>query len=86
MDGGRVYYYINKKLNYMPLVKRHIAKSVTYRIVGTLTTIILTVSAGLPLKWAGMVGVAELVLKPIIYFLHERMWYKWIKYGIKGDK
>lgn len=70
----------------MPLVKRHIAKSITYRIVGTLTTIILTVSAGLPLKWAGMVGVAELVLKPIIYFLHERTWYKWIKYGIKGDK
>ena len=70
----------------MPLVKRHIAKSVTYRIIGTLTTIILTVSAGLPLKWAGMVGLGELVLKPVIYFLHERVWYKWIKYGIKGDK
>lgn len=68
----------------MPLLKRHIAKSVTYRIVGTLTTIILTVSAGLPLKWAGMVGIAELILKPIIYFLHERVWYKWIKFGLKN--
>lgn len=67
----------------MPLVKRHIVKSITYRIIGTLTTIVLTVCAGLPIKWAGMVGVAELILKPIIYFLHERMWYKWIKYGLK---
>jgi len=67
----------------MPLVKRHIAKSVSYRFIGTLTTIILTVMAGLPLKWAGMVGVGELILKPIIYFFHERMWYKYIKYGLK---
>lgn len=70
----------------MPLVKRHIAKSISYRFVGTLTTIILTVSAGLPLKWAGMVGVGELILKPIIYFLHERIWYRYIKFGLKNDK
>jgi uncharacterized membrane protein len=70
----------------MPLVKRHIAKSITYRIIGTLTTIGLTVAAGLPIKWAGMVGAAELLLKPIIYFLHERIWYNWIKYGLKKDK
>ena len=68
----------------MPLVKRHIAKSISYRFIGTLTTIILTVSAGLPLKWAGMVGIGELILKPIIYFLHERVWYKFIKFGLKN--
>jgi len=68
----------------MPLVKRHIAKSVSYRFIGTITTIILTVSAGLPLKWAGMVGLGELVIKPLIYFLHERVWYNWIKYGLKN--
>jgi uncharacterized membrane protein len=67
----------------MPLVKRHVAKSITYRIVGTLTTIGLTVWAGLPIKWAGMVGVGELILKPVLYFLHERIWYKWSKYGLK---
>jgi len=66
----------------MPLIKRHIAKSITYRIVGTITTILLTVSAGLPLKWASMVGLGEIILKPIIYFLHERVWYKFSKYGI----
>ena len=69
----------------MPLVKRHIAKSITYRIVGTLTTIGLTVAAGLPIKWAGIVGIAELVLKPVIYFFHEIFWYKYIKFGLKKE-
>jgi len=67
----------------MPLVKRHIAKSISYRFIGTITTIILTMAAGLPIKWAGMVGLGELIIKPIIYFLHERIWYKFIKYGVK---
>jgi len=67
----------------MPLVKRHVAKTITYRILGTLTTVGLTIGAGLPIKWAAMVGVGELILKPIIYFLHERFWYKYINYGLK---
>ena len=70
----------------MPLIKRHIVKSISYRFIGTITTIILTVTAGLPIKWAGMVGVGELIIKPIIYFLHERFWYKFIKYGLKKEK
>lgn len=72
----------------MPQVKRHVVKSITYRFIGTITTIILTISAGLPLKWAGMVGIAELIIKPIIYFLHERVWYQYIQYGLnkKNEK
>ncbi len=67
----------------MPLIRRHIAKSISYRLIGTLTTIILTVIAGLPIKWAGIVGLGELIIKPVIYFLHERIWYRFIKYGLK---
>lgn len=70
----------------MPLIKRHIAKSITYRILGTMTTVGLTVLSGLPLKWVALVGVGELVIKPILYFLHERVWYKWSKYGLKKEK
>ena len=62
--------------------KRHIVKSVSYRILGTFITVLLTILAGLPIKWAGIVGIGELIIKPIIYFLHERFWYKWVKYGI----
>lgn len=70
----------------MPLVKRHIVKSISYRFIGTITTILLTIAAGLPIKWAGMVGLGELIIKPIIYFLHERIWYNWIKYGLKNKE
>jgi uncharacterized membrane protein len=70
----------------MPLIKRHIVKSISYRFIGTITTILLTLAAGLPIKWAGMVGLGELIIKPIIYFLHERIWYKFIKYGLKKEK
>jgi uncharacterized membrane protein len=27
-------------------------------------------------------GVVELIYKPIQYYLHERVWYRWIKYGL----
>jgi uncharacterized membrane protein len=27
-------------------------------------------------------SIVELVWKPIQYYIHERVWYKWIKYGI----
>ena len=67
----------------MPLIKRHIAKAITYRIIGTTATILLAYGAGLPIKLASMVGVGELLIKPIIYFLHERAWYKWSKFGLK---
>lgn len=67
----------------MVTVKRHIAKTISYRSIGTLTTVILTISAGLPIKWAAVVGMGELIIKPLMYFLHERVWYKWIKFGLK---
>jgi uncharacterized membrane protein len=27
-------------------------------------------------------GVAELLYKPIQYYIHERVWYRWIKFGL----
>lgn len=30
-------------------------------------------------------GIAELVYKPIQYYLHERIWYKWIKFGVINE-
>jgi uncharacterized membrane protein len=30
-------------------------------------------------------GVAELIYKPIQYYIHERIWYKWIKFGLKKE-
>ncbi|WP_426431869.1 DUF2061 domain-containing protein [Winogradskyella sp. HB-48] len=56
--------------------KRHIAKTVTWRIIGTLDTIVLSwIITGDPL--AGVkIGIAEVTTKSVLYYLHERVWYK----------
>jgi uncharacterized membrane protein len=63
-------------------LKRHISKTVTYRILGTGVTVFSAVSLGVDVEVAGLLGVGELILKPLLYFLHERVWYK-SNYGIK---
>jgi uncharacterized membrane protein len=66
--------------------KRHIAKTISYRIISTtigfLTLWVVTGSV----KWGAAFGIAELVWKPIQYYIHERVWYKYIKYGLKKDE
>lgn len=65
---------------------RHIAKAISYRFLGTLqTTIIGYIFTG-SLIIASSMGVVEMCVKPIMYFLHERLWYKWIKFGVYKDK
>lgn len=70
----------------MPQVKRHIAKTITWRIVGTIDTIILSWFITGELKMGLAIGGVEVVTKMILYFLHERIWYKWIKYGLNIKK
>jgi uncharacterized membrane protein len=60
-------------------LKRHILKTITYRILGTLTTVITAYLLGASLQISSLLGLGELLLKPIIYFLHERFWFKFIK-------
>lgn len=56
--------------------KRHLLKTITWRIVGTIDTILLswfvTGDAFLGLQ----IGLAETVTKLLLYFLHERVWFK----------
>ena len=63
--------------------KRHILKSVTWRIVGTLDTIII--SGLITGSWeVGLaIGGIEVFSKMVLYYLHERAWYKFSKFCIK---
>ena len=70
----------------MPLVKRHIAKTISYRILSTLVGFFLMWWISGSIKVGAAFGVAELVYKPIQYFLHERFWYKFIKYVLKNKQ
>jgi uncharacterized membrane protein len=59
--------------------KRHILKTISYRIVGSTVTVTTAWFLGAPLELASLMGAGELVIKPLFYFLHERIWYKYIK-------
>ena len=63
-------------------VKRHIAKTITWRVVGTIDTIILSWILTGNLKVGVAIGGLEVLTKSLLYFLHERVWYKWIKFGV----
>jgi uncharacterized membrane protein len=65
--------------------KRHIAKTISYRVVSTLIGFVLMWFISGSIKVGVAFGVAELVYKPIQYYFHERVWYKWIKYGLRND-
>ena len=68
-------------------VKRHIAKAITYRIVGTLTTFCISYWFTGSVSVSSAIGFIELVVKPVNYFIHERIWYKYIRFGVitKGE-
>ena len=56
--------------------KRHIAKTITWRITATLTTFTLTWLISGDIKVGITVGSWEVVIKMLLYYLHERAWYK----------
>lgn len=62
--------------------KRHILKTITWRLVGTLDTIILSwFITGNPITGV-KIGGLELFSKMVLYYAHERVWYK-SNFGIK---
>lgn len=66
-------------------VKRHIAKSITWRIIATATTISVAWFMTREITVSLKIGLVEVFLKTLIYFIHERIWYK-SDFGIKGKR
>ena len=65
--------------------KRHIFKTITWRIIGTLDTMLLGwLISGDPIIGI-KVGGLELFTKLILYYVHERVWYN-IGLGIPKRK
>tara|TARA_Y100000816_G_C26107868_1_gene589481 strand:+ start:2928 stop:3143 length:216 start_codon:yes stop_codon:yes gene_type:complete len=61
--------------------KRSLAKAISWRIIASIVTSLIAYAFGLPAKAIGLVFFADLIIKFILYFFHERIWVK-IKYGI----
>ena len=57
-------------------VKRSLLKTISWRIIGTLDTILISWAITGALSLAFSIGFVELVTKMILYFFHERAWNK----------
>lgn len=60
---------------------RHVLKTLTWRLVGTIDTILLGWFITGNLETGAKIGGIELVTKMILYYFHERIWYKYIRIG-----
>ncbi|KEO73321.1 DUF2061 domain-containing protein [Anditalea andensis] len=60
-------------------------KSVSWRIVGTIDTIIISYIITGQLSMAISIGSVEVVSKILLYYLHERAWEKMTKVKIEAD-
>ncbi len=64
-------------------VKRHLAKTISWRIIGTIdTTLLAWIITGDPLVGLKIGGV-EVVTKMVLYYLHERVWHKY-NFGVEN--
>jgi uncharacterized membrane protein len=64
--------------------KRHIAKTISYRILSTGIGFIAMWVITDSVEIGAAFSLIELVWKPIQYYIHERVWYKWVKYGLNS--
>ena len=66
------------KTNEQPVekVKRSLAKTISWRVIGTLDTLILSWIIVGEVKTAAAIASVEFVSKMILYFFHERAWNK----------
>lgn len=70
--------YTTDKVSEKPV--RSVAKSISWRIVGTIDTVFISWIITGEVKTAFSIGAIELITKMLLYFFHERLWNN-IKWG-----
>jgi uncharacterized membrane protein len=58
------------------LIKQDIVKTISYRVFGTLTSIAIGYFVSGSYEVGLSVGLGDVLIKPIVYFIHERIWRK----------
>lgn len=82
-------YYFHERIWFKTVLrnsnKRHLLKTITWRILATLDTMLIawfiSGNALVGLK----IGLAEIITKMILYYIHERVWYK-MDFGLENRK
>lgn len=60
----------------MKLSKRHLAKTITWRVIGTIDTFVVSWFISGNYLMAFQIGGFELLSKMVLYYIHERLWFK----------
>lgn len=60
-------------------------KAVTWRIIASTTTALIAWAFGMPAKAIGAIFIADMVIKFVLYYYHERFWYNAIRFGVKKN-
>ena len=63
----------------MPMVDKHyrsLTKAISWRVTGTIDTILISFLITGHIRWALSIGFVELFTKVALYYLHERLWNK----------
>ncbi|RAP38850.1 hypothetical protein DID80_01980 [Candidatus Marinamargulisbacteria bacterium SCGC AAA071-K20] len=53
---------------------RSVLKTISWRLTGTVDTIVIAYLITHELKWALSIGAIEVFTKLILYYFHERIW------------
>ena len=63
--------------------KRHIAKTVSWRIIASLDTFVIAWLITGKLDWASTIAGSESLTKMFLYYFHVSAWFKVSKFGVK---
>ena len=84
-----ILYYVHERLWFKSKVAnhktRHLIKTFTWRFIGTFDTVIISfliigeITSGLK------IGIIEVVTKMILYYIHEKLWYR-LNFGLDKRK
>lgn len=79
-------YYLHERVwfrfNFPNSKLRHLYKTLTWRTIGTTDTILISYIITSSFTSSINIGITETITKMIIYYIHEKIWYK-SKFGLK---
>ncbi len=60
--------------------KRSLAKAISWRVTGSIDTMVISLIITGSVKLAAAIGITEVLTKSVLYYLHERAWLR-VPYG-----
>ena len=60
----------------MKISKRHLAKTISWRTIGTLDTVLISYFVTGEISYGIKIGAFEIISKMLLYYFHERLWFR----------